>query len=507
MDRVVQILADRGCVLAPDAAEHLAHQKDPETHVRRLLPAFLELPFTLTLDQLLAAEATLVVQEPVPAPRPAPQPLPAPARDISTPPKGPEAREFDAEVEILFDASRDEAPAGDIQDFVRYFNDRYDELGRLLRRRREVADAVPIARIPSTAKDAAIIGMVSEKSTGKKSGHRFLTIEDQTGQVTVLAHASRPDLVTLADTLLKDEVVGVVASRSKDGALLMAEAIIRPDLPFRADTREPLAMPVHAAFLGDIHVGSKTFLGDAFSRFVSWMRGETGTDRERALARRIKYLVLPGDIVDGVGVYPGQESGLAIPDVLEQYRVLARELEKLPRHLHLVLLPGNHDASRPTEPQPAFDKEIQGYFDAVDTTFVSNPSTFSLHGRRILGYHGFSMIDFATTVPGMSLERPTEIMRQMLQCRHVAPTYGAKTPIAPDKKDRLLVRIEPDVFVTGHVHVAGFDRYKGVALVNGGTWQSQTDFQKMHNLVPTPALMPTLDLSTLTASRVDFSSP
>src|SRR5581483_4311668 len=158
---------------------------------------------------------------------------------------------------------------------------------------------------------------------------------------------------------------------------------------------------------------------------IKWLRADDGPEQERALARSIKYLVLPGDVVDGVGVYPGQEESLEILDVMEQYRQLARELENLPRHVHTVILPGNHDAARPTEPQPAFDKEIQGYFDSVDTTFVSNPSTFALHGRRVLAYHGFSMVDFTTHVPGLSLERPTGIMRQMLQCRHVAPMYGA----------------------------------------------------------------------------------
>jgi DNA polymerase II small subunit len=116
------------------------------------------------------------------------------------------------------------------------------------------------------------------------------------------------------------------------------------------------------------------------------------------------------------------------------------------------------------------------------------------------------MIDFATSVPGLSLERPTAIMKQMLQCRHVAPAYGAKTPVAPDAKDRLVIALEPDVFATGHVHVVGTDAYRGVSLVNAGTWQSQTSYQRMHNLTPTPAVLPVLNLQTLKTTRVDFSA-
>ena len=33
------------------------------------------------------------------------------------------------------------------------------------------------------------------------------------------------------------------------------------------------------------------------------------------LAKTVKYLVLSGDCVDGVGIYPGQDKELAIPDL------------------------------------------------------------------------------------------------------------------------------------------------------------------------------------------------
>jgi len=476
-------------MLDPDAVEHVLKQSDPDAYVRRILAGFLEVPFHLSLAQIRSAES---LAEPAPA-------LAAPLGGFV------DARDYAAEVEILVDASTTQAPAGDIADFIRYFNDRYDQLGRLVRRRREVAHAVPLNRVKESGKEVAMIGLVDDVSKAPKSGHRFLTLEDTTGSAEVLVHANRADLVAMADTLLSDEVIGVVAKASKDGGLLIADQIIRPEIPWRAENRAQLEAPVHAAFLGDIHIGSKTFLDGPFQKMIKWLHGEDGPAQERALARSIKYLVLPGDVVDGVGVYPGQEDSLSIPDVLEQYRQLSRELERAPRHLHTVILPGNHDASRPTEPQPAFNQEIRGFFEGMETTFVSNPSTFSLHGRRVLAYHGFSMIDFATKVPGLSLERPTEIMKQMLACRHVAPSYGAKTPVAPDARDRLTISLEPDIFATGHVHVVGNDRYRGVALVNGGTWQAQTSYQKMHNLTPTPAVLPVMNLQTLNTTRIDFS--
>ncbi len=497
-DRVVELLAGHGCVADPRAAEHIGRQVDPPAYVRRVLASFLEVPFHLTLEQLLSAEALQA---------PSPPASRTPASQASIPAEAArwiDAADYDAEVEVLVDASRDEPPVGELNDFVRYFNDRYDSLSRMLRRRRELSNAVPIARIPASGKEVAFIGLVDDVAKSGKTGHRFLEVQDGSGQTTVLVPAGRADLIALADSLVTDEVIGIQAKPSKDASLLVADNLLRPDLPFRAESRPGLELPLRAAFVGDVHMGSSTFLRGAFQRLIRWFHGEEGSERERALARSVKYLVLPGDVVDGVGVYPGQEQSLAIPTVLEQYRELARELERLPEHIHVVVMPGNHDATRPTEPQPAFNPEIRGFFDAVEATFVSNPSTFALHGRRVLAYHGFSMIDFATSVPGLSLERPTEIMRQMLQCRHVAPAYGAKTPVAPEARDRLVVNLEPDIFATGHVHVVGLDRYKGVALVNGGTWQAQTSYQKMHNLTPTPAVLPLLDLSSLTPSKVAF---
>lgn len=492
---VAELFAEHGCTLDPEAASYIAAQPDPQGFAREVFSAFLELPLHLTVDRLRDVES--LHRESLA--RPSGAPAPASARTVS-------AADYAAEVEVLFDAGRDETPAGEISDFVRYFNDRYDTLSKFLRRRREVAHAVPLARAHQAAREVALIGLVDSVSRSEKNGHRFIELEDNTGSATILVHASRGDLAATADSLVSDEVIGVVARRSKDGALLMAETILRPDLPLRPEPRATLEVPLNVAFLGDVHVGSKTFLADALRRALRWLHGNDGPQRERDLARRVKYLVLPGDVVDGVGVYPGQEHHLEVHDLLEQYRRLALELEAVPRHVHVVLLPGNHDAVRPSEPQPSFGKEIQRFFDGLETTFVSNPSAFSLHGRRHLAYHGFSMVDFATHVPGLSLERPTEIMRHMLQCRHLAPLYGAGTPILPEPRDRLVIGLEPDVFVTGHVHVAGLDRYKGVALVNAGTWQAQTTYQKMLNLTPTPAVLPIVDLATLATTRLSFAA-
>ncbi|MEK6851451.1 MAG: metallophosphoesterase, partial [Candidatus Thermoplasmatota archaeon] len=246
---------------------------------------------------------------------------------------------------------------------------------------------------------------------------------------------------------------------------------------------------IGVAFVSDVHVGSKTFLGEKWDAFTAWLGG--GDE----VARSVRYLVLAGDGVDGIGVYPRQEEELAVDDIFEQYEELARLLAATPDHVKVILLPGNHDAVRPAEPQPALPPSVQKLFDS-NVTFVGNPCTFTLHGVRVLAYHGRSMDDFVSKVPGLTYAKPLDGMREMLKRRHLAPIYGGKTPIAPEAEDHLVIEEVPDVFVTGHVHSVGLDEYKGVKIANASAWQSQTSYQKMRNIEPKPARVPILNLGT-----------
>jgi DNA polymerase II small subunit len=515
IERLVDYLGEHGCLAEPEALAYLARKQDPERHLKALLAHGHEFPLFLTLSALQGLETPSAPSVPLGMDSqveavlkeafPAMGAIGAGAFAKATHVHGrPLAADHAAKVELIKDSGASIATEGKLNDFVRYFNDRFETLGQLLRRRREVANAVPIKHAHAHGKEVQLIGFVQATKTSP-NGHVFIDLEDDTGTATILVHLNTPHLVGEASTLMPDEVIGVVASAGKDGDLLIAKEIVRPDIPMarpRAETDNPLC----AAFLSDIHVGSNTFLPKHFERMVAWFQGRGGSRRERALAGRVKYLVLAGDIVDGVGIYPGQEQALNVPDVTAQYAELSRLLEALPDHVHVVVQPGNHDAVRPTEPQPPFNKEIQGLFGHLETTFVSNPSSFRLDGRNVLSYHGFSMIDFATRVPGLRMDQPMPIMQRMLRGRHLAPTYGGATPLSPEQHDYLVVDQVPDIFVTGHVHVNGLEQYRGVTMVNAGTWQEQTDYQKTHNLVPTPARMPVVELGSLNGTLVDFSA-
>jgi DNA polymerase II small subunit len=172
----------------------------------------------------------------------------------------------------------------------------------------------------------------------------------------------------------------------------------------------------------------------------------------------------------------------------------------------MIILPGNHDAVRPAEPQPTFEKEIQNLFSDMNMTFVGNPSYFSLHGVEVLAYHGQSLLDYATNIQHLKYNEPTEIMKVMLKKHHLAPTYGGYTPLAPEHLDYMIIDRIPDIFVTGHVHLAQISDYRGVTLINASSWQAQTSYQKMLNFIPDSAKLPIVDLKSGNVTMMDFSN-
>ncbi|HDQ16119.1 MAG TPA: DNA polymerase II small subunit, partial [Bacteroidetes bacterium] len=280
--------------------------------------------------------------------------------------------------------------------------------------------------------------------------------------------------------------------------------IVYPDISIQNEHHKS-DVPLCAAFLSDIHVGSKQFMQDEWNNFLKWINGQVGNSRQRDVAGKIKYIIIPGDVVDGIGIYPNQEKELSIVDVYRQYEALAEQLRLIPDHIKMIIQPGNHDAVRPAEPQPTFEKEIQNLFSDKNMTFVGNPCYFSVHDVEILSYHGQSLLDYATNIQHLKYNEPVKIMEIMLKKHHLAPTYGGYTPLAPEHIDYMVVDRIPDIFVTGHVHLAQIGEYRGIKLINASSWQSQTSYQKMLNFVPDSAKLPIVDLKTGNVTMMDFS--
>ncbi|WP_295722598.1 DNA-directed DNA polymerase II small subunit [uncultured Methanobrevibacter sp.] len=392
--------------------------------------------------------------------------------------------------QILQDTSKKSYTSGEISNLISYFASRYEKESKILLQRPDLKLAQKIEDINRDQTDLALILMVNEVRT-TKNGHKLIEFEDDTGQIPILVSKDNAELMSDAEKLVKDEVVGILASKmSGDNKLAIANQIIHPDVP-RIAKKE---MDFGIVFLSDVHIGSKTFLPEAFERFIMWINCEYGNEEQVAIAKDVKYLIIGGDIVDGIGVYPNQEKELEIKDIRQQYDKAASYLGQIRKDIKIIISPGNHDASRVAEPQPAVpEKYANALYELDNVEFISNPGYVSLDGIKVLIYHGRSFDDLAMSVKGFSHERNDILMEELLKKRHLAPIYGERTPLASELEDYLVIEDVPDVFHTGHVHINTHRVYNGIHLINSGTFQTQTEFQKIYNIVPTPAEVPILD--------------
>jgi len=415
----------------------------------------------------------------------------------------PYAKDIKADFNILEDSTGKLSSNGTLEEYLEYFQDRFKRIEHLLRQRMDVKAATPILEaLKSQAKTKLkIICMVTEKRDSKNQ--MILSVEDLQASATILVPQNAPeDVKKKALLLLPDQIVCLAVIKTRTN-LFLAEDIIFPEIGKKVQQRAQ--EPVYAVLTSDLHIGSTMFEKEAFRRFILWLRGKYGDDQMRDMAGKVKYLLVAGDIVDGVGVYPGQAKELSIRDVHKQYNFAIKYLEKIPDYIEIFISPGNHDASRKALPQPAIP---EGYLTAIrgkpNIHSVGSPCLLSLHGVEVLMYHGISLNDIIGVVPGMDHDHPEKAMRLLMQSRHLAPMYGGKTMLSPENRDYLVIDRVPDIFHAGHIHVLGYCNYRGVLVVNSGGWQKQTDYMEKLGLVPTPGKVPVVNLQTLETTVLSF---
>ena len=389
---------------------------------------------------------------------------------------------------IIQDTSKKSYTSGELENLISYFKSRYEKLHNILSKRPELRNTIKVADIDDTQESLSMILMVKEIRSSK-NGHKIVEFEDDTGNISVLFSQKNEELFAEAEKLVRDEVVGIIANKSGDNGFAFGQEIINPGV-LQIPQKE---MDFGIVFLSDVHIGSLTFLEDAFTRFIDWINCEYGNEEQRRVAEDVKYLIIGGDIVDGIGVYPNQEKELAIKDITEQYNEAAKFLGNIRSDIKIIIAPGNHDASRVAEPQPAVPEEYaKALYELDNVEFISNPGVVSLDGINVLIYHGRSFDDLVMAVKDFTHERNDLLMEELLNKRHLAPIYGERTPLASELEDYLVIDEVPDVFHTGHVHINTYKKFKGIHLINSGTFQTQTEFQKIYNIEPTPAEVPVL---------------
>ena len=399
----------------------------------------------------------------------------------------------------------------EVSDFVNYYSVRFKAIQGILSGRPELNGLKQIGRLrEGDSEKASIIGMIRNKQQ-TKNGHIVLEMEDLSGSVDVVVNKSRREVMSVAQDLVFDEVVGV--SGSFRNGTFFASGIVLPDVPVREPKHS--SSDGYAVFMSDLHFGSGLFLEDDFRKFLKWLNGGLGNAAQREIAAKVKYVLIAGDVVDGVGVYQDQFDELSVKDVRAQYQMCADFLSEIPGNIKIVISPGNHDAVRAAEPQSEFAGDFAEPLHKLPNLIsVSNPAMVNIDssdgfpGFDVLLYHGYSFDYYVANVDSIrkqgGYERADLIMKFLLQRRHLAPAHTS-TLILPDPSiDPLFIGLVPDIFVTGHIHRTSVSEYRNVLLINSSCWQGKTKFQERLGHNPQPSRVPVLNLRTREARIINF---
>jgi DNA polymerase II small subunit len=406
----------------------------------------------------------------------------------------PAAKEYEAKFRVIdrSDVSGKSNCTGKLEDFVAHFRNRFERISKILRTRVSPNPLATTKRLKTSIDSKVrLIAMVNDRRITKK-GNLLLDVEDEEGSAKVVI-GKETEAFKAAQRMLLDDIVAL--DGKSIGELFICDGVTWPELPF-AREQKATEKDVAIAYLSDLHFGSKKFLDKEFARFVSWLNGSEG---RADLAGKVKYLVVCGDVVDGVGIYPDQEKELAVKDIYKQYEMFDKALLDIPDYISVIVTPGNHDAVRRAEPQPMIPYDML----KSDVIRAGNPATVEIEGLRHLLYHGTSLDSIIAGITGLSYSRPEEAMLEVLKRRHLSPIYGDNL-IVPEGTDYLVIDEEPDVVHMGHVHKNGYMLYRGSLLVNSGTFQDRTDFQVRMGHMPTPGVVPVLETRTGKLSHISF---
>ncbi|NDB51855.1 MAG: DNA-directed DNA polymerase II small subunit [Thaumarchaeota archaeon] len=397
--------------------------------------------------------------------------------------------------EILYDPTPKLASAEGVQGFSALFTSRFTKLKRIMSNRPEAKMVKTISAVISTkSKDEVYVwGLVVDRRTDRNVTK--ITLDDQSGIIETIVVDE--DLQKVASGLLMDQFVMEKIVTSKNGGFIVKD-IILPDIPDHATNRSKTE--TYAVFVSDLHVGSKYFMEKEFRELIDWFSSPD------PIAKRVKFFILGGDVVDGIGIYPNQDKELVALNTQDQLKLLYEILDKVPKHIKVFIAPGNHDPGRRALPQPAIPAKYNpDLWGRKNFFMVGNPAIISLNGVKVLIFHGQSVDDIVKTTPGLSYDKPAKVMQYLLKARHLSPIYGAQTPLAPELEDYMVIDEVPDIFHAGHVHVIDLDLYKNILILNSGAWQSQTPFQSGVGITPTPGVAVLVNLKTFKVYTKDFS--
>lgn len=395
----------------------------------------------------------------------------------------------------------------EVANFVKYFRSRFTELKNILQGNPKLTNLVSINKLSRGKQAFSIIGIVSDKRITKNK-NMLLELEDLSGKIKVLINGNKEDLYKEADEITLDSVIGIKGTG--DNNIIFANEIIFPDSMIHE--RKKSLIDERALFIGDLHYGSKLFMENNFLKFIDYLNGKT-SDRFNE-SEKIKYLFIVGDVITGIGNYPGQEKDLKIGNLEEQFSGLAELLGRIRKDISIIISPGNHDCVRMMEPQPALDEKYAWpIYNMKNIILTGNPSyvnmgnTNGFSGFDVLTYHGFSFPYYANSIPrlmlGGALNAPDKIMAYLLKNRHLAPTHSS-VQYFPFDEDNLVIKKVPDILVSAHTHKQAIAYYNNILMISTATWEAKTAYQEKMGNKPDFCKVPMFNLKTREVKILDF---
>jgi|TARA_B100001971_G_scaffold194280_1_gene200119 DNA polymerase II small subunit len=394
----------------------------------------------------------------------------------------------------------------EVKDFVNYFRSRFSEMKNILQERSELKNLISINKILGSRQNFSIIGLISDKRITKNK-NILLEVEDLTGKIRVLISQNNPDIYKKAEEITLDSVIAFRGTGNRE--IIFANEVIFPDSIIFERKKSPVEEFV--LFTADLHIGSKLFLEENFLKFIDYLNGKVLNTPE---VEKIKYLIIAGDLIAGVGEYPGQEKDLKISDVESQYAKAAELLGKIRNNIKIIICPGNHDALRIMEPQPLLDEKYAWpLYNLKNIIFVTNPSQVNIGSRKgfsgfnILLYHGFSYHYYANNVSRLMKEKavhqPDKLMHYLLKQKHLAPTHSS-TLYFPSADDFLVIKDVPDIFISAHTHKSAVSYYNNILTISSSSWESKTAYQEKLGNEPDFCKVPMFNLKTRAIKILDF---
>jgi DNA polymerase II small subunit len=405
-------------------------------------------------------------------------------------------------VNIIFDYTQ-KGKKNTINDFILYFNKRLQYFSKLLEKKVNTENIMRISQLKDmfeTNQQVTIIGLISEiKYT--KNNHLMITLEDKSSQIKCFIHKNKLDpksnkydkeLAQIIENLCLDEGIAIVGKIGKE--IIWTDNIIIPSPPNNQELKKTQETN-YIACISDLHLGAKVFQEEAFQKFLDWLNEKTQNEKLNEIAKKVKYILIPGDLIEGLGIYPGQGKDAKILSTELQYTRTAQLLSQIPNDKCIIIIPGNHDTTRLSEPQLKLPyHKAYALYNLKNLICLSNPSIIKLfkndpsQGLEFYLYHGSSIFYYADTIKHLrekgGAKNPQEVIKYLLNKRHLAPSHGSTLYLPDSQQDPLIIPKMPDFFITGHTHKLNITNYKGCTILNCGCWVEMSDYQEKMGMYP-----------------------